>query len=180
MKIESLIIPDVLLIKPDVIHDHRGFFVESFHQEKYKQVLGADVHFVQDNFSHSVQGVVRGLHYQIGRPQAKLIRVSQGEVFDVAVDLRRSSPTFGQWCGVHLSSENQYQLWIPEGFAHGFQVISSVADVQYKTSDYWHPEGERILQWNDPDVGIEWPLAKNAILSSKDRRGCELNTAEKP
>ncbi|WP_083460598.1 dTDP-4-dehydrorhamnose 3,5-epimerase [Gulbenkiania mobilis] len=179
MKISALSIPDVLLIEPLVFHDHRGYFLESFHQARFEEKLGRSVHFVQDNHSHSVHRVLRGLHYQIGKPQGKLIRVTKGEVFDVAVDLRQSSPTFGHWTGGILSAENHRQLWIPEGFAHGFYVLSAVADLHYKATEFWHPAGERTLRWDDAKVSIHWPLSQPPILSDKDGQGASFEQAEK-
>lgn len=179
MKITPLSIPDVLLIEPQVYHDQRGYFLESFNQARFEQQLGRPVHFVQDNHSHSVHKVLRGLHYQLGKPQGKLIRVTQGEVFDVAVDLRESSPTFGQWTGGILSAENHHQLWIPEGFAHGFYVLSSTADLHYKATDFWYPQGERTLRWDDPAIAIRWPLSQAPIVSAKDEQGVSFAQAEK-
>jgi dTDP-4-dehydrorhamnose 3,5-epimerase len=172
-------IPDVLMIEPTLYHDHRGYFLESFNQQVFEKILGHPVNFVQDNCSHSVHRVIRGLHYQLGHPQGKLIRVSSGEVFDVAVDLRHSSPTFGQWCGGILSDENHRQLWIPEGFAHGFYVLSPTADLHYKSTDFWYPKGERTILWDDPDLDIQWPLSHPPILSDKDKIGVRFKLAEK-
>lgn len=179
MKMISMAIPDVLLIEPQIFHDTRGYFLESFNQHKFEEQLGREVHFVQDNHSHSVHRVLRGLHYQVGKPQGKLIRVTHGEVFDVAVDLRISSPTYGQWCGGILSAENHRQLWIPEGFAHGFYALSPTADLHYKATDFWHPQGERTILWNDPKINIQWPLSQNPILSAKDAQGLPFDQAEK-
>jgi len=179
MKMISMAIPDVLLIEPQIFHDTRGYFLESFNQHKFEEQLGREVHFVQDNHSHSVHRVLRGLHYQVGKPQGKLIRVTHGEVFDVAVDLRISSPTYGQWCGGILSAENHRQLWIPEGFAHGFYALSPTADLHYKATDFWHPQGERTILWNDPKINIQWPLSQNPILSAKDAEGLVFDQAEK-
>lgn len=166
------------IIEPKVFADQRGFFLESYNERTFRD-LGIEAHFVQDNHSSSQRGVLRGLHYQIRQPQGKLIRVLNGEIFDVAVDLRRSSPDFGKWTGVTLSSENRRMLWIPEHFAHGFLVVSAVAEVAYKATDYYAPQWERTLLWNDPDIGIEWPrVAANLILSEKDRRGLRLSEAE--
>jgi dTDP-4-dehydrorhamnose 3,5-epimerase len=173
-------IPEVVLIEPRVFGDARGFFMESWERRKFREG-GIDVDFVQDNHSRSAQGVLRGLHYQIRRPQGKLVRVVQGEVFDVAVDLRRSSPTFGQWVGAALSAENKHMLWIPPGFAHGFYVMSPEgADFLYKCTDYYAPELERSVIWNDPDIGIEWPLAGGRAprLAAKDAAGVPLREAE--
>lgn len=161
-------IPDVLVLEPKVFGDARGFFFESFNQRDFEQATGLNVSFVQDNHSKSAKGVLRGLHYQIQHPQGKLVRVVQGEVFDVAVDLRRSSPAFGQWVGKVLSADNQKQMWVPPGFAHGFLVLSETAEFLYKTTDYWYPEHERSLLWNDPDVGIEWPFETQPLLAAKD------------
>ena len=172
-------VPDVLLIEPQIFHDARGYFLESFNQNIFEEKLGREVHFVQDNHSHSVHRVLRGLHYQVGKPQGKLIRVTHGEVFDVAVDLRVSSPTFGQWCGGILSAENHRQLWIPEGFAHGFYALSPTADLHYKATDFWYPQGERTILWNDPKINIEWPLSQNPIISAKDAEGLLFDQADK-
>ena len=171
-------IADVLILEPKVFGDARGFFYESFNARDFAQATGLDVHFVQDNHSKSAQGVLRGLHYQIQHPQGKLVRVVQGEVFDVAVDLRKSSPTFGQWVGVHLSADNHRQLWVPPGFAHGFVVLSESAEFLYKTTDYWYPEHERSLLWNDPEVGIAWPVQGQPLLAAKDAAGMVLAQAE--
>ena len=179
MKIISMAVPDVLLIEPQIFHDARGYFLESFNQNIFEEKLGREVHFVQDNHSHSVHRVLRGLHYQVGKPQGKLIRVTHGEVFDVAVDLRVSSPTFGQWCGGILSAENHRQLWIPEGFAHGFYALSPTADLHYKATDFWYPQGERTILWNDPKINIEWPLSQNPIISAKDAEGLLFDQADK-
>lgn len=172
-------IPDVFLVEPKVFGDERGFFFESFNQKVFTEKTGVTTDFVQDNHSRSSKGVLRGLHYQIKQTQGKLLRVVLGEVFDVAVDIRKSSPTFGQWVGYHLSAENKQQLWIPPGFAHGFLVTSDVAEVLYKTTDYYAPQYERSLLWNDPDVAIEWPLeAIEPKLSEKDKMANTLTTAE--
>lgn len=171
-------ISDVLQIKPKVIQDERGFFYESYNQQRFAQETGITANFIQDNHSYSCQDVLRGLHYQITKPQGKLIRVIRGQIFDVAVDIRKSSPTFGQWVSFELSSENKYQLWIPPGFAHGFLVLSEVAEVLYKTTDYYHPQGERTILWNDPDLAIDWPLLSSPILSAKDQAGKPFKTAE--
>jgi dTDP-4-dehydrorhamnose 3,5-epimerase len=171
-------LPGVLILEPKVFGDSRGFFFESFNARDFAQVTGLDVHFVQDNHSKSAKGVLRGLHYQIQHPQGKLVRVTQGEVFDVAVDLGRSSPTFGKWEGVVLSAENKRQLWIPTGFAHGFLVTSDSAEFLYKTTDYWYPEFERSLFWNDPAIGIQWPLQTAPLLAAKDAAALTLDTAE--
>ena len=171
-------IPEVLVLEPKVFGDARGFFYESFNARDFEQATGIDAHFVQDNHSKSAKGVLRGLHYQIQHPQGKLVRVVQGEVFDVAVDLRRKSPTFGQWMGVHLSADNHRQLWVPPGFAHGFVVLSDSAEFLYKTTDYWHPEHECSLLWNDPAIGIEWPLQGQPLLAAKDAAGKVFSEAE--
>ncbi|OGA97569.1 MAG: dTDP-4-dehydrorhamnose 3,5-epimerase [Burkholderiales bacterium RIFCSPHIGHO2_12_FULL_61_11] len=171
-------LPDVLILEPKVFGDDRGFFFESFNQRDFAQATGLDVQFVQDNHSRSVKGVLRGLHYQIEHPQGKLVRVTQGEVFDVVVDLRRSSPRFGKWEGVLLSADNRRQLWIPPGFAHGFVVTSDSAEFLYKTTDYWYPEFERSLLWNDPAVGVQWPLQAQPQLAAKDAAGARLAEAQ--
>jgi dTDP-4-dehydrorhamnose 3,5-epimerase len=164
-------IPEVLILEPKVFGDARGFFYESFNARDFAQATGLDVSFVQDNHSKSSKGVLRGLHYQIQHAQGKLVRVVQGEVFDVVVDLRKRSPTFGQWVGVHLSADNHRQLWVPPGFAHGFVVLSESAESLYKVTDYWYPEHERSLLWNDPAVGIDWPLDGQPLLAAKDAAG---------
>ena len=179
MKVISTEIPDVLIIEPQVFGDARGFFYESYNAKKFKELTGLDVNFVQDNHSRSQKNVLRGLHYQIKQPQGKLVRVIAGEVFDVAVDLRKSSPTFGQWVGVNLSAENNRQMWIPEGFAHGFVVLSESAEFLYKTTDYWAPEHERCIAWNDPDININWPInTDEPSLSAKDKLGKSMKEAE--
>lgn len=169
--------PDVLLLRPQVFGDARGFFFESYNHRVFSEA-GIAAEFVQDNHSRSAKGVLRGLHYQIQQPQGKLVRVVAGEVFDVAVDLRRSSPSFGRWTGVLLNAENKRQLWIPEGFAHGFVVLSETAEFLYKTTDYYAPEHERSLLWNDPELGIDWPLDTLPQLSAKDQAGKLLRDAE--
>lgn len=171
-------LPEVLILEPKVFGDSRGFFFESFNLKEFERGTGLKCTFVQDNHSRSARNVLRGLHYQIEHSQGKLVRVVAGEVFDVAVDMRRSSPNFGKWVGVTLSSENKRQLWVPEGFAHGFVVISDEAEFLYKVTDYWHPEHERSLVWNDPDVGIEWPIEGNPILAAKDAAGKRLVEAD--
>ncbi len=171
-------IPDALLIEPKVFGDDRGFFFESFNEKQFAAAIGKTVYFVQDNHSKSEQGVLRGLHYQIQQPQGKLVRVVSGEVFDVAVDIRKSSPSFGKWVGAVLSAENKRQMWIPEGFAHGFVVTSDSAEFLYKTTDYWAPEYERCIAWNDPALGIKWPIDGSPILSGKDQNGTSLADAE--
>jgi dTDP-4-dehydrorhamnose 3,5-epimerase len=179
VKIIPTTIPEILIIEPRVFGDERGFFFESFNHRLFQEKTGLNPTFVQDNHSRSARNVLRGLHYQIKQPQAKLVRVVVGEVFDVAVDLRRSSPTFGKWAGTILSAENKRQLWIPEGFAHGFLVLSDSADFVYKTTDYYAPEHERSVIWNDPDTGIDWPLQGEPILAAKDRAGKRLADAER-
>ncbi|MCQ4319461.1 dTDP-4-dehydrorhamnose 3,5-epimerase [Stutzerimonas stutzeri] len=171
-------IPDVLIIEPKVFGDERGFFYESFNAAAFEAATGLKRQFVQDNHSKSQRGVLRGLHYQIQQPQGKLVRVVAGEVFDVAVDLRKSSPSFGRWFGTHLSAQNQRQLWIPEGFAHGFVVLSESAEFLYKTTDYYAPAHERSLLWNDPQIGIDWPFTEPPQLSKKDIGGKLLSEAE--
>lgn len=178
MKVIKTRLPDVLLVEPDVFADERGFFMESFNAGKFEQAVGRRISFVQDNHSRSQANVLRGLHYQIQQPQAKLVRVIVGKVFDVVVDLRRSSPTFGQWVAEELSAENKRQIWIPEGFAHGFLVLSEVAEVEYKTSTYYAPEFERCIAWNDPDLAISWPLKGMPVLSARDRAGSGLRSSE--
>jgi dTDP-4-dehydrorhamnose 3,5-epimerase len=178
MKVAATAIPDVLLLEPTIYQDERGFFFESFNQKRFDDATRRNVCFVQDNHSRSARHVLRGLHYQIRRPQGKLVRVISGEVFDVAVDLRRSSPTFGKFVSTVLSAANKKQLWIPEGFAHGFLVLSDAAEFLYKTTDYSVPEDERCLIWNDPDVGIDWPKGIEPILSAKDRLGLPLGKVE--
>ena len=178
MKATPLAIPDVLLIEPRVFGDERGFFFESFNQAQFDTAVGRKVEFVQDNHSRSVRGVLRGIHYQIRQTQGKLVRVVAGEVFDVAVDLRRSSPTFGQWVGATLSAENKHQLWVPEGFGHGFVVLSESADFLYKTTDYYAPEHERCIIWNDPDLAIDWRIEYAPVLSAKDQQGSAFAQAE--
>ena len=171
MKATRLAIPDVVLIEPKVFGDARGFFFESFNQKAFNEATGTNHAFVQDNHSRSSQGVLRGLHYQIQQPQGKLVRVARGRVWDVTVDIRKSSPTFGQWVGAELSEDNQHQLWVPPGFAHGFVVLSESADFLYKTTDYYAPEHERCIAWNDPQLAIAWPIAGAPSLSTKDMQG---------
>ena len=177
MKIIDTQIPAVKIIEPAVFGDARGFFFESFNQSKFNQAVGYDVEFVQDNHSRSAKGVLRGLHYQLPpHPQGKLVRCVVGEVFDVAVDIRKSSPTFGQWVGVHLSAENKRQLWIPPGFAHGFLTLSEHAEFLYKTTDYWAKECEQAIIWNDPSIGIQWPAFDGQpLLSDKDQQAPKLS-----
>jgi len=179
MRIVDTSIADVKIIEPSVFGDSRGFFLESFNQRRFDEALGRKVEFVQDNHSRSTRGVLRGLHYQLPpHPQGKLVRVVAGEVYDVAVDIRRSSPTFGKWVGVHLSADNHRQLWIPEGFAHAFMVLSEVADFLYKTTDYWSKDSERSIFWADPKLGIEWPAGIEPVLSDKDKMAGMLADAE--
>jgi dTDP-4-dehydrorhamnose 3,5-epimerase len=176
--VTSTAIADVLLIEPKVFGDDRGFFFESFNHAKFEAAIGKQVKFVQDNHSKSAENVLRGMHYQIQQPQGKLVRVVQGVVFDVAVDIRKSSPTFGQWVGEILSADNKKQLWVPEGFAHGFVVLSNTAEFLYKTTDYYAPEFERCIAWNDPEIDIKWPINGAAILSGKDQLGKSFAEAE--
>lgn len=171
-------LPGVLVLKPRVFTDARGFFLESFNEKSFAAATGFDVHFVQDNHSRSRRRVLRGIHYQLLKPQGRLVRVVSGSVFDVAVDLRRSSPSFGQWAGVELSDENTLQVWIPPGFGHGFAVRGDSADVAYKTTDYWYVEHDRAIAWNDPDVGIDWQLDGPPVLAEKDARAPRLRDAE--
>jgi len=171
-------IAGVLLIEPKVFGDERGFFFESFNERAFAEATGMAPRFVQDNHSRSVRNTLRGLHYQIRQAQGKLVRVVAGEVFDVVVDLRRSSPTFGRWIGERLSAENKKMMWIPAGLAHGFSVLSEYSDFLYKTTDYWAPQHERTLLWNDPDLGITWPLTSEPILAAKDKAGKRLSEAE--
>jgi dTDP-4-dehydrorhamnose 3,5-epimerase len=177
MKVVPSALPDVLIVEPRVFGDERGFFFESYNRRALADA-GLDAEFVQDNHSRSLRGVLRGLHYQVERAQGKLVRVVEGEVFDVAVDIRRSSPTFGRWMGIALSAQNKRMLWIPPGFAHGFLVLSDSADFLYKTTDYWYPEHERSLLWNDPAIGIEWPLDGPPMLAAKDIAGHPLASAD--
>jgi len=185
MKSTLLAIPDVILIEPDLYKDNRGYFFESFNAQKFSKAINREVFFVQDNESKSKQAVLRGLHYQIVKPQAKLVRVTEGKVFDVAVDIRKNSPTFGKWVGAILSADKYHQLWIPEGFAHGFQVLSEIARFQYKVTDYRYPEYERCIRYDDPDIDIQWPaveykfpIALPAVLSDKDMQGHYLKNAD--
>lgn len=180
MQVSRTRLPEVLLVRPQVHGDARGFFMETYNHRRFVEATGLDVRFVQDNHSRSTCSVLRGLHYQLGRPQGKLVRVIHGQIFDVAVDLRRSSPRFGQWCGQLLDGEQHEQLWIPPGFAHGFLVLSDRADVAYKTTDYYAPDQERSLRWNDPALGIEWPLVpgREPQLSGRDRGASLLAQAE--
>jgi dTDP-4-dehydrorhamnose 3,5-epimerase len=178
MKVTPTAIPDVLLLEPKIFGDARGFFLESFNQKSFNTATGLDVNFVQDNHSRSAKGVLRGLHYQVQQPQGKLVRVVRGAVFDVAVDIRKNSPTFGRWVGVELSEDNHRQLWVPAGLAHGFLVLSESADFLYKTTDYYAPQYERCIAWNDPDIGIEWPGTATPQLSAKDQLGERLYEAD--
>lgn len=178
MKATPTRIPDVLLIEPKVFGDDRGFFFESFNRCTFHEATGLNVDFVQDNHSKSARNVLRGLHYQLAQPQGKLVRVTQGEVFDVAVDIRKGSPTYGQWVGEILSAENKKQLWIPAGLAHGFVVLSETAEFLYKTTDYYAPQHERCIAWNDPDLAIAWPIDGQPLLSAKDAAGAAFREAE--
>ncbi|NOQ63567.1 MAG: dTDP-4-dehydrorhamnose 3,5-epimerase [Methyloprofundus sp.] len=178
MKAEPTSIADVVILQPKVFGDSRGFFFESFNQQAFEQATGVKTQFVQDNHSRSAQGVLRGLHYQVQQAQGKLVRVTQGAVFDVVVDIRQSSATFGQWVGVELSAENNQQLWIPAGFAHGFVVLSESADFLYKTTDYYAPEFERCIAWDDPAIGVDWKYQGEPQLSEKDQLGVLLKDAE--
>ena len=178
MNVVETAIPDLLILEPKVFGDDRGFFYESFNRQKFAELTGRDADFVQDNHSRSVKGVLRGLHYQIQHPQAKLVRVVQGAVLDVAVDIRKSSPTFGQHVALELSAENKRMFWIPEGFAHGFVVLSDTAEFLYKTTDYWFPEHERCIMWNDPELAIDWQLQITPALSAKDLAGKLIADAE--
>ena len=178
MKVTPTSLPEVLLIEPQVFGDERGFFFESFNERAFTEKTGIQAQFVQDNHSRSARNVLRGLHFQIKQTQGKLVRVVTGEVFDVAVDLRRSSPTFGKWAGVNLSAENKKMLWIPEGFAHGFLVLSEFSDFIYKTTGYYAPAHERCIAWNDAHLAIDWPLRGSPIVSAKDQQGVALRDAE--
>ena len=179
MQFEPTAIPEVVLIRPKVFGDERGFFLESWEQRKFA-AAGLDLKFVQDNHSHSARHILRGLHYQIRQPQGKLVRVTHGRVFDVAVDIRRASPTFGRWVGVELSAENHHMLWVPPGFAHGYLVLSESADFLYKVTDFWAPEHERAIRWNDPTLDVRWPLpaGEQPVLSGKDAAAPYLEAAE--
>jgi dTDP-4-dehydrorhamnose 3,5-epimerase len=178
MKATPTAIPEVIVLEPKVFGDDRGFFFESFNAKAFEQATGIKCEFVQDNHSKSAKNVLRGLHYQIQNPQGKLVRVTQGDVFDVAVDLRKSSKTFGHWVGVHLSAENKKQIWVPEGFAHGFVVLSETAETLYKTTAYYTPANERCLAWNDTTLGIHWPTTGTPKLSTKDAEGSPFYQAE--
>lgn len=179
MQVETTAIPDVLILKPRVFEDKRGYFMETFHQTRYEEA-GIRRTFVQDNESFSSKNVLRGLHYQIKHPQGKLVHVLQGAVFDVAVDIREGSPTFGKWTGVTLTAENKWQFWVPEGFAHGYCVLSDIALFSYKCTDFYHPEHERGILWNDPAIGIDWPVDGTPILSDKDLKHPVLVSGELP
>ena len=178
MPFTRLAIPEVILFEPKVFSDERGFFFESFNQRSFEEAIGKKVSFVQDNHSRSAKNVLRGLHYQIQQPQGKLVRVVQGEVFDVAVDIRKNSPTFGKWVGEILSDENKRQLWVPEGFAHGFLTLSDTAEFLYKTTDYYAPAFERCIRWDDMSIGIKWPLSTLPLVSAKDQVGKDISQAE--
>ncbi|KVD95398.1 dTDP-4-dehydrorhamnose 3,5-epimerase [Burkholderia ubonensis] len=178
IQVTATALPEVKIIEPKVFGDARGYFYESFNAREFAEQVAPGVEFVQDNHSRSSKGVLRGLHYQIQRVQGKLVRVVEGEVFDVAVDIRRSSPNFGKWVGVNLSADNHRQLWVPPGFAHGFVVLSESAQFLYKTTDYWFPEHERSIVWDDPDIGIEWPFDGEPVLAAKDTAGKRLADAE--
>ncbi len=177
MKVRRTAIPDVVVVEPEVFGDQRGFFLESWNQREFDRA-GIRAHFVQDNLSRSAGGVLRGLHYQLRQPQGKLVRVMRGEIYDVAVDIRRSSATFGKWVGERLAAAEHAMIWIPSGFAHGFLVLSDAAEVFYKATDYYAPEHERTIAWNDPDLAIGWPLDGQPILSAKDRQGTAMSAAE--
>ncbi|MDY6899716.1 MAG: dTDP-4-dehydrorhamnose 3,5-epimerase [Cyanobacteriota bacterium] len=178
MKIISTEIPDVLIIEPQIFSDDRGFFFESFNLKKFTDKTGININFVQDNHSYSKKHVLRGLHYQIIQPQGKLVRAVVGNIFDVAVDIRKNSPTFGKWVGYEISAENKRQIWIPSGFAHGFVVISDAAEVLYKTTNYYSPQGERTILWNDADLNIDWKINTQPIISTKDADGKPFSMAE--
>ncbi len=179
MNIIPTALPEILILEPRVFGDERGFFMESWNARTFRDAIGLDVEFVQDNHSRSAKHVLRGIHYQVVKPQGKLVRVVSGAVFDVAVDLRKSSATFGKWVGVELSADNKRSLWIPPGFGHGFLVLSDSADFLYKTSEYWLPQFERVISWNDADIGVDWPLFSiPPLLAPKDLRGSRLSDAE--
>jgi dTDP-4-dehydrorhamnose 3,5-epimerase len=178
MNVAKTAIPEVLVLEPEIFGDERGFFYESYNSKEFAEKAGITDVFVQDNHSSSIRNVLRGLHYQIKQPQGKLVRVIAGEIFDVAVDIRKNSPTFGKWIGENLSAKNKKMFWIPKGFAHGFVVISDVAEVLYKTTDYWAPEHERSIAWNDPTLNITWPIEDEPKLSKKDQQGLPLSRAE--
>lgn len=178
MNVFSTELPDVCLIEPRVFGDDRGFFFESYNERTFQEKVGASISFVQDNHSRSRQNVLRGLHYQIEQPQGKLLRTLVGSIFDVVVDIRKSSPHFGQWIGYELSAENKRQLWVPAGYAHGFVVLSEMAEVAYKTTDYYAPQHERCILWNDPDLAIDWQITASPILSAKDQAGVRFKSAD--
>ena len=178
IQVTATALPEVKIIEPKVFGDARGYFYESFNAREFAERVAPGIEFVQDNHSRSAKGVLRGLHYQIQHAQGKLVRVVEGDVFDVAVDLRRSSPNFGRWVGMNLSADNHRQLWIPPGFAHGFVVLSESAQFLYKTTDYWFPEYERSIVWNDPDIGIAWPIEGEPVLATKDAAGKRLADAD--
>lgn len=178
MKIIPTDIPDVLVMEPHVFGDGRGFFFESYNEKTFREKTGIRMTFVQDNHSRSKKHVLRGLHYQIRQPQGKLVRVIAGDVFDVALDIRRSSPTFGRWVAAYLTAENKKQMYVPPGFAHGFLVLSDAAEFLYKTTDYWAPEHERCIRWNDPDLAIQWPTTGDPLVSPKDEQGVYFKDAE--
>ncbi len=178
MKVIHTEIPDVLILEPAVFQDARGNFFESYNRRAFKEATGIDTDFVQDNQSRSLRNVLRGLHYQIKQPQGKLVRVIAGEIWDVAVDIRRTSPTFGKWVGVSLSAQSRRMSWVPSGFSHGFLVTSEAAEVHYKTTDYYAPKHERTLSWNDPDLAIVWPVSGGVVMAEKDRQGKPLRAAE--
>jgi dTDP-4-dehydrorhamnose 3,5-epimerase len=178
MEVTTTSLPEVLIIEPKVLCDERGFFFESFNQKLFEEKTGLLARFVQDNHSRSRKGVLRGLHYQIQHPQGKLVRVVHGLIFDVVVDIRKGSQSFGRWDAIELSDQNKRQIWVPPGFAHGFLVLSDTADILYKTTDYWYPEYERCIQWNDASIGIAWPLDGEPTLSTKDAKGQSITAAE--
>jgi dTDP-4-dehydrorhamnose 3,5-epimerase len=178
MNIIPSALPEVLVIEPRVFGDERGFFFESYNRKAFAAVIGMDVDFVQDNHSRSAKNVLRGLHYQVEQAQGKLVRVVAGEVFDVAVDIRKASPNFGKWVGAHLSADNKRMMWVPPGFAHGFLVLADATEFLYKTTDYYAPQHERCIAWDDPDIGVAWPLQGEPTLSAKDREGKRLSEAE--
>jgi len=178
MKVTATALPEVLLLEPAVFGDERGFFMESFNARRFREATGVQAEFVQDNHSRSVRGVLRGIHYQVVKPQGKLVRVAAGRVFDLAIDLRRSSPRFGRWVGMELSDRNHRQMWVPQGFGHAFLVLSDCADFLYKTTEYWHREHDRSLRWNDPALAIDWPLQGEPLLAAKDAAAPLLAEAE--
>jgi dTDP-4-dehydrorhamnose 3,5-epimerase len=178
MKVTPTALPEVLILEPQVFGDERGFFFESYNARRFEELTGVRAHFVQDNHSRSARNVLRGMHYQVTQPQGKLIRVVRGAIFDVVVDLRRSSPFFGRWVGLELSAENRRQIWVPAGFAHGYVVTSDNAECLYKTTDYWAPEHERAIRWNDPALAIDWPISGAPIVSARDGNGSLLADAD--